>query len=398
MTVSKKICTAFLLIVLVAAGGRVLAQQPDSLSQARQIVASGIGSIVNDDVAHARDDAIADALRTGLEQAVGMIVESETLVDNYQLIEDNIFSKTRGYVQTYKVIREGKRDAQLYEVTIQALVKIADLKNDLDGIATLMRRKNMPRIMMIIEEQNVGEGAGTLHYFDVDMNVAETEIMDLMMAKGFSFVDPVTVKANIERDQAAAILEGDNSLAASLGRSLGAEVVLTGKAVATAQEVEVFGSRQRSQQAALTVRAIRSDTGEIIAVASAQGAFPHINDVVGGTKAIQRACGTLTGDLVNKILARWSSDVSSGTKLTLTINGITGFDMLSNFKSAVTYHVRGMESLVQRSWNGSIAVFEVTMKGSSEDLARRLSNQEIGGVLVKVTGMTQNSVTITLSE
>lgn len=397
MIFSRKIITAAL-IVLLGAGGAVLAQEPDSLSQGRQVVASGIGSIVNNDIAHARDDAITDALRTGLEQAVGTIIESNTLVDNYQLIEDKIFSKTKGYVQTYKVIKEGKRDAQLYEVTIQAVVKIADLKDDLDGIATLMRRKNMPRIMMVIEERNVGEAAGQLHYFDVDMNVAETEIMDLMMAKGFSFVDPVTVKANIKQDQAAAILNGDNSLAASLGRSLGAEVVLTGKAVATAQEVEVFGAKQRSQQAALTVRAIRSDTGEIIAVASAQGAFPHINDVVGGTKAIQRACGTLTEDLVGKILDRWSSDVSSGTTLTLHINGITGYDMLSNFKSAVTYYVRGMESLVQRSWNGSVAVLEVTMKGNSDDLARRLSNQEIGGVLVKVTGMTQNSVSITLSE
>ncbi|MCK4826419.1 hypothetical protein KA005_62325, partial [bacterium] len=101
-----------------------------SETEAKEIVASGMGSIIDGDVAHARDDAVEDALRTGIEQTLGLLLESETLVENFQLIEDNIFSKTKGYVQTYEVIREGKRNEYLYEVTVKAIVKMTDLKND----------------------------------------------------------------------------------------------------------------------------------------------------------------------------------------------------------------------------------------------------------------------------
>jgi hypothetical protein len=367
-----------------------------SETEAKEIVASGMGSIIEGDVAHARDDAVEDALRTGIEQTLGLLLESETLVENFQLIEDNIFSKTKGYVQTYEVIREGKRNEYLYEVTVKAIVKMTDLKNDLDAIATLMRRKNTPRVMVVIQERNIGEAPGRYHYFEVDMNTAETSIMEAMMDKGFKFVDQATVKRNMKKEQAAAILEGDVAEAAALGRSLGAEVVVTGKAFAKATVVEAYGAKQRSQQATVNVRAIRTDTGDIIATASGQGAFPHIDDVVGGTKAIQRACEKISDALITKILDRWQSDVSSGTTLTLKVRGISDYSHLSKLKSSLPYFVRGLSSVVQRDWYGGIATLEVVVTGNSDDLAQRLSGKEIEGMRIKVIGMTQNSVTVEL--
>jgi len=366
-------------------------------AEVKTVVATGMGSIIGGDVAHARDDAVEDALRTGLEQTMGLLLESETLVENFQTIEDNIYSKTRGYVQSYDIIKEGEKDEQLFEVTVKALIKLADLKNDLDAIATLLRRKNTPRMMMMIEERNIGEASGLLNYIEADMNTAETAIMEAFMNKGFKFVDPQTVRANIKREQAAAILEGDAGQAAAAGRSLGAEVVLTGKALAKATVVEVYGTKQRSQQATVTVRAIRTDTGDIIALGSAQGAFPHIDDVVGGAKAIQKACDKLSEEVMEKILNRWSEDVSSGTTITLNVRGISGFSQLNKFKNSLKYYVRGITSIVQRDWYESRATLEIVMEGNADDLAQRLSDKDIEGIIVKVVGMSQNSVTVELS-
>ncbi len=365
-------------------------------AEAKEVVASGLGSIIVGDVAHARDDAIEDALRKGIEQVLGLIIESETLVENYQLIEDNIFSKTQGYVQKYDVIREGKRNEQLYEVTVRAIVKMTDLKNDLEGIATLMRRKNTPRMMVIVEERNIGEAPGLFHYIDADMNTAETALMETFMAKGFRFVDQATVKRNLKREQAAAILEGDVAQAVALGRTVGAEVVLTGKALAKATVTEAFDTKIRSQQATVSVRAIRTDTGDILATGSGQGAFPHIDDVVGGTKAIQQACEKLSENLIGQILDRWQVDVSEGTTVTLKVRGVSTLSQLTKFKSALKYYVRGLSSVVQRDWYEGFATLEVVMTGSAEDLAQRLSDKDIEGIRVRVVGMSQNSVTVEL--
>jgi hypothetical protein len=375
-----------------------LQAQETPAGDAREVVASGMGSITGGDVAHARDDAIEDALRTAIEQTLGTLVESETLVDNFQLIEDRIFSKTQGFIQKYEVVKEGKRDAMLYEVTVKAVVKVSDLKNDLAGIATLMRRKNLPRTMMMIEERNIGEAPGLFHYFEADMNTAETAIMEAFMAKGFRFVDRATVLKNLDRQEAAAISEGDMSQAAALGRSVGAEIVITGKALAKATEIEAFGAKQRSQQATVTVKVIRTDTGDIIATSSGQGAFPHIDDVVGGTKAIQRACEKMTEPLITQILDRWSSEVSSGTMITLRIKGVTDYNRLNKIKSSLKYYVRGASDIVQRDWSNGWATLELTLKGSGEDLAQRIDGKDMEGYKLKVIGMSENSVTAEVVE
>ena len=369
-------------------------EQGAQQTEAKEVVATGLGSIMGGDVAHARDDAIEDALRTSVENAVGVYLTSETQVENYQLIEDNIYSKTQGYIQKYDVIREEKRNEQLYEVTVKAVVKMADLKNDLDAIATLIRRKNTPRMMVMIDERNIGEAPGLFHYFDVDMNTAETTIIETFMEKGFRFVDQATVKRNLERAQAAAILEGDAAQAAALGRKVGAEVVLTGKALAKATVVEVYGTKQRSQQATVTARAIRTDTGDIIATGSAQGAFPHIDDAVGSARAIQKACAQLSEDIMNKILDRWQADVSSGTTITLNVRGVKSYSQLNKFKSALKYYVRDLISVEQRDWYEGFATLEVVMPGNSDDLAQRLEGKDVEGIQVKVIGVSQNSVTV----
>jgi hypothetical protein len=378
------------------------ADEPTSVStqetEAYEVVSSGLGAIMGNDVAHARDDAVEDALKKGIEDALGMIVQSETLVENYQLIEDNIYSKTQGYVQKYDVISEVKRNEQLYEVTVRAIIKMAELIDDFEGIKTLMHRKNMPRIMVMIEERNIGEAPGLFHYIEADMNTAETSLMEDFMDKGFKFVDQATVKRNLDNEKAAAILEGDVNQAASLGKSVGAEIVLTGKALAKATVIEAFGVKQRSQQATVTVKAIRTDTGDIITTSSGEGAFPHIDDVVGGTKAIQKACGKLSDDLMTKILDRWQADVSSGATLTLKVKGAKDYDQLSKFKSSLKYYVRNLQTVTQRQWDEGYAVLEVEMKGTSEDLAQRLSGKDIEGMVVEVVGLNQNSVTVQLNE
>jgi len=41
----------------------------------------------------ARDHAIKDALRKAVEQAVGTFIFSETVVENYEVLSDRIYSK-----------------------------------------------------------------------------------------------------------------------------------------------------------------------------------------------------------------------------------------------------------------------------------------------------------------
>jgi hypothetical protein len=362
----------------------------------REVIALGMGSITGGDVAHAKDDAVEDALRNAVEQTLGTLIQSETLAQNFTVVEDNIFSKTQGYIQKYEILEQGKRDAMLYEVKVRALVKVTELKDDLEAIATLIRRKKMPRLMVLIDEKNVGETATAAHYLEADLNTAEAELMNQFMKKGFRFVDAATVRQNLDREKESAILEGDVRQAAAVGRRSGAEVVLVGKALAKAVEVEAFGTKIRSQQATVTVKAIRTDTGDLLAIGTEQGKFTHIDDMTGGTKAIQKACDALSEQLIAKIIDRWSTDVNTGGTLTLKVQNVDDYSELNRFKSSLKYYVRGITNVTQRDFSNGFATLELEMKGTADDLANRLTSAKMEGFIVKVTGVSEGGVTVTL--
>ena len=66
---------------------------PVTTGDMQEVVATGMGAILAGDEVKAKEDAIAAALRNAVEQVVGMHVESDVLVQNYQTMEDKIYTR-----------------------------------------------------------------------------------------------------------------------------------------------------------------------------------------------------------------------------------------------------------------------------------------------------------------
>ena len=111
-----KVKNGLMFAVLVLGAGRALAAgaagaaPPAGAGDATEVTAVGQAAIMSNDVSMARDKAIEDALRKAVEQAVGAMVSSETVTQNYELLSDKILSKSKGYVRSYKIATEKKGD------------------------------------------------------------------------------------------------------------------------------------------------------------------------------------------------------------------------------------------------------------------------------------------------
>jgi hypothetical protein len=362
--------------------------------ESREVVAKGMGAILAGDEVKAQEDAVSAALRNAVEQVVGMFVESDVLVENYQTMEDKIYTRTAGYVQSYEIISKQKQLDSAVEVTVRAVVKLSDLQNDLSAIGVLISRKGKPRTMVLIDEKNISE-----HYYHVmtDMNTTETTLMNELMNYGFPFVDPTQSKNVIARDVVNSALQGDASAAASIASRLGAEIILTGTAiskVASGGPSVVRDAGFKSCQANLTLRAIRADDASIIAVASAHDVAAHIDEITGGTMALEKAAKKASQDIKEKILKVWQQDVYSGTQVQLQVLNIVSFSQLNILKNSLKYYVRGLQGVNQREFGGGTALFDVDIKGNAESLAGELEAKEIEGLKLQVVGLTANRVTV----
>jgi len=126
-----------------------------SHAEPQVVSATGVAPYTAGNDAMARDAALLDAMRKAVEQAVGTMVAAETLVEDYQVVRDNIFTKTQGYIQKYDITNAGPK-GNLYEVTISATVAVENLKNDLAALGLLQARVEKPRVLFMIAEQNIG--------------------------------------------------------------------------------------------------------------------------------------------------------------------------------------------------------------------------------------------------
>ncbi len=263
----------------------LLFQPAPVFSQTDFIITDGLAAIISGNIPAARDKAIDDALRKAVEQAVGTLVSSDTLTEQYKVIHDKILAQTTGYGQRYKILSE-KPEGEVYRVKIQAEVGRANLTNDLRALGLLHVLAEKPKVMVIMEEKVMGV-FGTTAFEDVGQ--AESTLIQRLLAAGFNVVDPQTVKANISRDQALRILEGDNNAAAAAGLQYGAQIVISGKAFSKNAGGRLLDTQLQSLQATLQARAIRTDSAKIISSRSEQGRQAHIDEVQGGALAIKQA-------------------------------------------------------------------------------------------------------------
>ena len=97
----------FLALVLMALA--VLA----ATALAKNVTVTGTGSTPT--------EAENDALRMAVENTLGVLVDSNTLVEKNVVIQDQIYTQSRGFVTDYKVV-ERRELGGVWSVTIDAVV------------------------------------------------------------------------------------------------------------------------------------------------------------------------------------------------------------------------------------------------------------------------------------
>lgn len=360
--------------------------------ETKSVSAEGVAIIQGGAVDIARDAALEDAKKRAVEQAIGILIDSQTQVENYQLISDKILSQTKGYITRYTLAGETTEGA-LLRVRINAEVSLGKLSDDLSGIGILLGQMHKPRTMIMIAEQNIGKEWSAWwwgpHGQQTDIGVVENTIMDKFAEKGFEFVDHQVASKEIKVTSAYKIQDLSAEQAKTLGREADAEVVIIGKAVS--KLYGEVGGGMKSAQADLSARAVRTDTGQVIASATTHGAAVHINEMTAGTDALKKAAAEASDQMITKILAVYSKEVGGTRSINITINGLTKPQFVK-FKDVLKNQVRGITDLHERSFAGTTAKISVDSKNSAQLLSDEILLKDFGTFAVEVTGSTANSL------
>ena len=219
----------------------------------------------------ARERAKDDALRSCVQQVATGIVTAAAEPDQAQLLADRIYAGAVGYVRKFQVL-DDRQDGNGWTTKVRCDVSEARLEEDLLASGIAYRRAGMPRLLVLLAEQPISAARPTGAWEGLggaaELRVVEAALVDRLERCGFGFVDREAVKVKL----GAIGAEPTPEQARALGASAGAEVVVVGRATARPLgEQKLDTGTFFSAVASVSARAMRTDTGEVVAVVELTG-------------------------------------------------------------------------------------------------------------------------------
>lgn len=333
-----------------------------------EVLAEGVAALTGG-VDIARDQALKDALRKAVEQGVGVFVNSETRVANFQLLSDRIYSQADGYVSSYRVVNES-REGDPYRVVVRARVKLERIEDDLKAIGILVAEQGRPRIMVLVRKV-ANQGPVALSEETMTPEMVETMLTAAFQKKGFVVVDRATVERNLDRERLKRILEGDEQAAMVVGRAADAEIGVIGTLQESYERKRVphMSGEVEVYRVDLSTRAIDLNSGMVLGagVVSVEKPFS-------GRVAREVAADSVSQLLIAHILAGWKRREN----VTLVYARNADFQKIEMFKSEVRSRVRGVREVLTREFNGGTAVLEIVSETATPEVVEQIGRGQIG--------------------
>ena len=332
-----------------------------------------------------REEALSRALRDAIEKGVGVLIDSETMVQNFQLLDDKVYSQVKGYVKNYEIVSDNQGEGGIYRIKVKAVVALGALRKSIKGLNIVMEKKGRPRVMMVFSESIDGlQQPGA---------VAQTEMESVFLENRFPLIDKAQMEMIKSRD--ATLSYTDPSKAAALGRRYGAEVVIVGQAASDLMDMsKPYGVSVYAYQAQVSARVIKVDTASLMVSGSVESVQRGGGRIPTAKKSLKDAGRKLADLVMEQIVERWRSEVYNSVSIQLICENAT-FDKLNLLKNELR-DLSAVKSVSERSFVNQIGIIDLEMAGDTNMLAAKL--REFTRPLVEITGKTQNRIDLRFLE
>jgi hypothetical protein len=349
-----------LLLCSILSGGAspVLGQGRD---EGEKVVVRGAAPIQGG-IPASRERALQQAFRMAVEQVAGVIVESETLVENMALFEDNILTRTEGYVRDYDIVYEGEEDGGVYSVEVEVTVVPGALSRDLQSLGILLKRADYP--MVAVE----------------------------MFASSTTELPPET-GSRLEAEARAILRDRGLEVVQPNGRGVDPAVRIEGT-LELADQGDAAGVGLESASAIISIQAIEEATGVVMATARGRSRGAGVSAASARDQAGVRAMEDALEELVDDLVEEWSDRVNNRDAVLVSLHGITDFEQVIWLTELILDEFGETEDVVQRQVDvdRGRAVLEWRGRSNARSLSIWLSRYPFSRYDVRVVGTGGNLI------
>ena len=348
------------------------------------LISTGIAQIVEGDVVRAQNEAIADAQKKALLQAVGMLMTFDLLEDRFASLKDTLFEQTTQYLQSYRVLYENTV-GDYYRITLQSTIAFKELEEYLVNLQVLSPKVKLPRILLMIAQQKLKQNFSTCWWSFIDpereLTTTDQIIRNKLQKNGFEVLDHIQLLPSTPIKKVYGCLEVKPEAIKTLGAQFKADIALVG----TIQtELRNEDGPKKSVQANLTANALNIGSGAVVATLDTFIPATEDDEATAERIALEKAANLFADQIGEQIASRWVKEYQGINLITLRVLGLSTYLDFSQLKSSLKKGIPEINTLFQKTLSEKEALFEAESSLTSSSLADVIKSKSLEGFTVSV--------------
>lgn len=370
----------------------------DAFSQniwmADSVTSTGIGRISDNDVSTAQMEAIADAQKKALIQAVGMLLPFDLFEAQFPVLKEALFDRAYDYIENYRVLYESTLGDR-YHITIQSTIAFKELEDYLVTTEFLTPQVKLPRILLMIAKQGLKQNFYTCWWSFIDpekeLTIIDRILKDELQKKGFEVIDHTYLIQETTINKVYGCLDVKVEAITSLGKQFNADIAIVGNSqIEMADEIENSG--KKSVQASIVAKAVKIEDGSTVINLGTYIPATEEDEETARKAALERVARNFAHKIGEQISTRWVKDSKGISVITLHITGLSNYLDFSRLKSVLKKGIPEIQSLSQKTLSDEGALIEVESNLDAPALTKLIGSNNFEDFIISIKNVSHNLI------
>jgi len=371
------ICAAFL-----PAPERVFAQETKEPVHEEMIV-TGRGQIVGENIAEARNEAISQAFSMAVEEYLVQKLGPRGMANNFQRLYEEILSRANEQIQDYQIITEVTTDKYV-RVLVKARVNTAVVEAMLEEMGVREKDTIQIDVLFLVSERGKGSseyGWWTDPFAHTSLSLTELLLSRFFEDRGFRVINRSFFPPDEIYDKGMLQIHLTDEDAVKWGKLLSAQVVITGEATMSGESM-----------ASVYLRGIRVSDGTTIAQGFREGKQSGAQE--NEKSAMESAINEWAHDMVPYIVDALKPAEKAVKQIIVTLKGLKSYKELHDIKEFFTSNFPEIKSATESRMKREFVSVSIKLQGESRELAKRTSNHPKKPFLFDISEVTEQGFTV----
>jgi hypothetical protein len=358
------------------------------------IITTGIGNITDGDIFRAQNEAISDAQKKALIQAVGMLMTFDLIEEQFFFLNEAIFDRAADYIESYKVLYDSTLGDH-YHITIQSNIAFKELEDYLVSSQFLNSQVKLPRILLMLAQQRLKQNFYTCWWSFIDpekeFTVTDQVLRDELQKKSFEVIDHSRMVKETSINKVYGCLGIKSEAIQALGKQFKADIAIVGNVQLELMD-EIEDSFNKSVQASLIAKAVKIEDGSVVASLDTYVPATKDDEETAQRVAIEKAATTFAHQMGEKISLRWIKENKGISLTTLSVSGLSNYLDFSRLKSDLKKQIPEIQNLLQKTLSDEGALIEVESTLDTASLAEQIRNKQFEDFTVSINYFSHNMI------